>query len=65
MALTRATRRLILAFDPARPSRFLAEMGLRAAPWLEADLRSDGRQEADHVGHVLVEVQPELLRAGQ
>ncbi|HET6746140.1 MAG TPA: 3'-5' exonuclease, partial [Candidatus Limnocylindria bacterium] len=28
VALTRATRRLILAFDPARPSRFLAEMGL-------------------------------------
>jgi DNA helicase-2/ATP-dependent DNA helicase PcrA len=30
VALTRATRRLILAFDPARPSRFLAEMGLVA-----------------------------------
>ncbi len=28
VALTRATRRLILAFDPARPSRFLTEMGL-------------------------------------
>jgi len=28
VALTRATRRLILAFDPARPSPFLAEMGL-------------------------------------
>ena len=28
VALTRATRRLILAFDPARPSRFLSEMGL-------------------------------------
>jgi superfamily I DNA/RNA helicase len=28
VALTRATRRLILAFDPARPSRFLAEMGV-------------------------------------
>jgi DNA helicase-2/ATP-dependent DNA helicase PcrA len=27
VALTRATRRLVLAFDPARPSRFLAEMG--------------------------------------
>jgi DNA helicase-2/ATP-dependent DNA helicase PcrA len=27
VALTRATRRLILAFDPARPSRFLEEMG--------------------------------------
>ncbi|HET9416920.1 MAG TPA: ATP-dependent helicase [Candidatus Limnocylindria bacterium] len=27
VALTRATRRLILAFDPARPSPFLAEMG--------------------------------------
>jgi superfamily I DNA/RNA helicase len=31
VALTRATRRLILAFDPARPSPFLSEMGLRAA----------------------------------
>jgi DNA helicase II / ATP-dependent DNA helicase PcrA len=29
VAVTRATRRLILAFDPARPSPFLAEMGLR------------------------------------
>jgi DNA helicase II / ATP-dependent DNA helicase PcrA len=28
VALTRATRRLILAFDPARPSPFMAEMGL-------------------------------------
>ncbi|MEO6577549.1 MAG: 3'-5' exonuclease, partial [Candidatus Limnocylindria bacterium] len=28
VALTRATRRLILAFDPRRPSPFLAEMGL-------------------------------------
>ena len=28
VALTRATQRLILAYDPARPSRFLAEMGL-------------------------------------
>jgi DNA helicase-2/ATP-dependent DNA helicase PcrA len=27
VALTRATRRLIVAFDPRRPSRFLAEMG--------------------------------------
>jgi DNA helicase-2/ATP-dependent DNA helicase PcrA len=27
VALTRATQRLVLAFDPARPSRFLAEMG--------------------------------------
>jgi superfamily I DNA/RNA helicase len=27
VALTRATRRLVLAFDPARPSRFLQEMG--------------------------------------
>ena len=31
VALTRATRRLILTFDPAKPSRFLAEMGYRAA----------------------------------
>ena len=30
VALTRATRRLILAFDHARPSPFLAEMGLAA-----------------------------------
>ena len=30
VALTRAGRRLILAFDPARPSPFLAEMGLLA-----------------------------------
>jgi len=29
VALTRATRRLILALDPTRPSRFLAEMGYR------------------------------------
>jgi DNA helicase II / ATP-dependent DNA helicase PcrA len=29
VAVTRATRRLVLAFDPARPSRFLAEAGLR------------------------------------
>jgi len=27
VALTRATRRLVLAFDPSRPSRFLQEMG--------------------------------------
>ena len=31
VALTRATRRLILGFDPARPSPFLAEMGLGPA----------------------------------
>jgi superfamily I DNA/RNA helicase len=31
VATTRATRRLILAFDPARPSPFLAEMGLAAS----------------------------------
>ena len=30
VAVTRATRRLILTFDPARPSRFLGEMGLAA-----------------------------------
>ena len=29
VALTRATRHLILAFDPARPSPFLTEMGFR------------------------------------
>ncbi|MDQ6682202.1 MAG: ATP-dependent helicase, partial [Chloroflexota bacterium] len=32
VAATRATRRLILAFDPARPSRFLAEMQLTVRP---------------------------------
>ncbi len=31
VALTRATERLILAFDPRRPSPFLAEMGVRLA----------------------------------
>jgi superfamily I DNA/RNA helicase len=31
VALTRATRQLILAFDPARASPFLAEMGMRLA----------------------------------
>jgi len=31
VALTRATRQLILAFDPARPSPFLAEMGFSPA----------------------------------
>jgi DNA helicase-2/ATP-dependent DNA helicase PcrA len=31
VALTRATRRLLLAFDPRRPSPFLAEMGLAAS----------------------------------
>ncbi len=30
VALTRATHRLLLAFDPGRPSPFLAELGLRA-----------------------------------
>ena len=30
VAVTRATRRLILAFDPARPSPFLGEMGFAA-----------------------------------
>lgn len=30
VALTRAGRRLVLAFDPSRPSPFLAEMGLAA-----------------------------------
>jgi len=29
VAVTRATKRLILAFDPTRPSPFLSEMGLR------------------------------------
>ena len=32
VALTRATRQLILAFDPSRPSPFLAEMGLAVSP---------------------------------
>jgi superfamily I DNA/RNA helicase len=32
VAVTRATRRLVLGFDPEHPSRFLAEMGLAAPP---------------------------------
>jgi len=32
VALTRATQRLVLAFDAARASRFLAEAGLRVSP---------------------------------
>jgi hypothetical protein len=32
VALTRATRRLVLAFDPSRPSRFRAEMGATGRP---------------------------------
>jgi len=32
VALTRASRRLVLAFDPRRPSRFLAEIGATAPP---------------------------------
>ncbi|HEX5396645.1 MAG TPA: ATP-dependent helicase [Candidatus Limnocylindria bacterium] len=32
VALTRATRRLVLAFDPSRPSRFMAEMGATGRP---------------------------------
>jgi DNA helicase II / ATP-dependent DNA helicase PcrA len=32
VALTRATRQLVLAFDPSRPSRFLAEIGATARP---------------------------------
>jgi DNA helicase-2/ATP-dependent DNA helicase PcrA len=32
VALTRATRELVLAFDPARPSPFLAEMGFAGTP---------------------------------
>ena len=31
VAVTRATRHLVLAFDPAKPSPFLAEMGYDAA----------------------------------
>jgi len=34
VALTRATRQLVLAFDPSRPSPFLAEMGYAARPGL-------------------------------
>ena len=30
VAVTRATRRLVLAFDPSRPSPFLGEMGFAA-----------------------------------
>jgi superfamily I DNA/RNA helicase len=36
VATTRATERLILAYDPARPSRFLTEMGLRLTARLPA-----------------------------
>jgi DNA helicase-2/ATP-dependent DNA helicase PcrA len=32
VAMTRATERLVLAFDPERPSRFLADAGLVPAP---------------------------------
>jgi DNA helicase-2/ATP-dependent DNA helicase PcrA len=32
VAVTRAGRRLILAFDPTRPSQFLAEMGMASVP---------------------------------
>lgn len=32
VALTRATQRLVLAFDPAKPSRFLEEMGYGPKP---------------------------------
>jgi DNA helicase-2/ATP-dependent DNA helicase PcrA len=37
VALTRATRRLVLAFDPARPSRFLEEMGYSPTSGATAD----------------------------
>ena len=37
VALTRATRRLVLAFDPARPSRFLDEMGYSPTSGAMAD----------------------------
>ena len=36
VAVTRATRQLILAFDPARPSPFLGEMGFRAVSSVSA-----------------------------
>jgi DNA helicase-2/ATP-dependent DNA helicase PcrA len=37
VALTRATRRLVLAFDPRRPSRFLEEMGYSPTSGAMAD----------------------------
>ncbi len=37
VALTRATRRLVLAFDPGRPSRFLEEMGYSPTSGAMAD----------------------------
>jgi DNA helicase II / ATP-dependent DNA helicase PcrA len=37
VALTRATRQLVLALDPARPSRFLDEMGYRPTSGATAD----------------------------
>jgi DNA helicase-2/ATP-dependent DNA helicase PcrA len=46
VAVTRATRRLVLAFDPARPSRFLAEMGIRAGAGAPARGRVAGHERA-------------------
>jgi superfamily I DNA/RNA helicase len=41
VALTRAARSLVLAFDPRRPSRFLAEMGFATQPSARAAARPD------------------------
>ncbi len=44
VALTRATQRLILAFDPRVPSPFLAEMGLETGRSYEATAAADRRR---------------------
>jgi DNA helicase-2/ATP-dependent DNA helicase PcrA len=41
VALTRAARSLVLAFDPRRPSRFLAEMGFAAPSGAKQAARPD------------------------
>ena len=58
VALTRATRQLILAFDPARPSPFLAEMGFRTATTRQMSLNATvGRN------HTRDAVRPPLVHA--
>ena len=50
VAVTRATRRLILAFDPARPSPFLAEMGYATRPGGAARSRARRRGADGRLG---------------
>jgi len=59
VALTRATRRLILAFDPTPP------VAIPRGDGLQPHVRRHRREVADHAGHMLVEVQAELLGAGE